>query len=182
MDELVATAKTIAERMLARQIPRRWCHVQGVAAKANRVAETLPLADRPVLVSAAWLHDIGYSPGLVNSGLHALDGARWLATNGNDVRIASLVAYHSCALYEADERGMADVLQAEFTPEQSPISDALWYSDMTTGPDGQDLEVGERLTEIRERYGPDHIVTRFWRRAEPALLAAVARTQSRQPM
>jgi sirohydrochlorin ferrochelatase len=53
---------------------------------------------------------------------------------------------------------------------------------MTTGPDGQDLTVTERLAEIRERYGPDHIVTRFWRRAEPTLRRAVARAEGRQPI
>ncbi|MFG2049209.1 hypothetical protein ACGFIW_17495 [Micromonospora sp. NPDC048935] len=63
-------------------------------------------------------------------------------------------------------------------------SDALWYADMTTGPDGQDFTVMERLAEIRERYGPDDLVTRFWKKAEPALIEAVRRTQARaaQPM
>ena len=27
---------------------------------------------------AAWLHDVGYAPSLVETGLHALDGARFL--------------------------------------------------------------------------------------------------------
>lgn len=182
MDESVAVAKNIAELLLAQQLPRRWRHVQSVAAKASRVAETLPASERPVLVAAAWLHDIGYSPSLVSSVLHALDGARWLRNNGYDMRIASLVAYHSCALYEAEERGLADILRAEFLSENSAVSDALWYSDMTTGPDGQDFTVGERLAEIRQRYGPGHIVTRFWARAEPVLFAAVARVEGRQPI
>lgn len=178
----MTTAKNTAERLLAQQLPRRWRHVKSVAAKATRVAETLPTPERPVLVAAAWLHDIGYSPGLKDSGMHALDGARWLRANGYDPRVTSLVAHHSCALYEAEERGLAETLRGEFPPEETPTSDALWYSDMTTGPDGQDLTVDERLTEVRQRYGPDHIVTRFWARAEPALLAAVARVETRQPM
>lgn len=178
----MTTAKHIANQLLAQQLPRRWRHVQSVAAKADRLAETLPMPERPVLVAAAWLHDIGYSPGLVDTGMHALDGARWLRANGYDLRVASLVAYHSCAIYEAEERGLAHVLRDEFLPEETPVSDALWYSDMTTGPDGQDLTVTERLAEIRERYGPDHIVTRFWRRAEPTLRRAVARAEGRQPI
>lgn len=178
----MTTAKNIAEQLLARQLPRRWRHVQSVAAKASRLADTLPMPERPVLVAAAWLHDIGYSPGLIDTGMHALDGARWLRNNGYDLRVASLVAYHSCAIYEAEERGLADTLRDEFLPEESPVSDALWCSDMTTGPDGQDLTVTERLAEIRERYGPDHIVTRFWRRAEPTLRRAVARAEGRQPI
>ena len=57
------------------------------------------------------------------------------------------------------------------------MSDALWFADMTTGPDGQDMEVGARLAEVRKRYGPDHLVTRFWARAEPTLMEAVQRTE-----
>jgi hypothetical protein len=48
--------------------------------------------DRPVLVAAAWLHDVGYNPAVVSTGLHALDGARWLRMLGTDERIACLVA------------------------------------------------------------------------------------------
>jgi len=50
---------------------------------------------------------------------------------------------------------------------------------MTTGPDGQDLHVVDRLNEARSRYGPDHVVTRFWANAEPVLVAAVQRTEER---
>jgi hypothetical protein len=73
----------------------------------------------------------------------------------------------------------------EFPQEESATADALWFVDMTTGPNGQDLTVEQRLAEIRERYGPDDVVTRFWRRAEPELVQAVRRTQRRlqaQPM
>jgi hypothetical protein len=50
---------------------------------------------------------------------------------------------------------------------------------MTTGPDGEDLDVAARVGEIRGRYGPDHLVTRFIIRAEPHLVAAARRTENR---
>jgi hypothetical protein len=50
---------------------------------------------------------------------------------------------------------------------------------MTTGPDGQDFDVADRLDEARSRYGPDHVVTRFWAKAEPVIVAAVRRTEER---
>lgn len=149
-----------------------------VAAKARGLAKIVG-DDWAVLEIAAWLHDVGYAPDVVQTGFHSLDGARWLLKNGYDLRLAALVAHHSCASFEAAERGLADVLMAEFPKEESRTSDALWFADMTTGPDGQDFTAEERLAEIRERYGPDHTVTRFWRKAEPALLEAVRRTQSR---
>ena len=135
--------------------------------------------DGPVLAAAAWLHDVGYNPSLVNTGLHALDGARWLRTLGVDERIVCLVAHHSCAWLEAEERGLGETLAEEFSLESSPAADALCYADMTTGPDGQDLDVQDRLTEIRSRYGLDHLVTRFILRAEPDIVGAVERTELR---
>jgi hypothetical protein len=176
-------AAGVAAEKLSAVLPRRWVHVQAVAAKADRVSRTVP--DPDVLVASAWLHDIGYAPDIAETGLHALDGARWLVRNGWDRRIAGLVAHHSCALYEAAERGLAHILAEEFPQEFTATADALWFSDMTVGPDGQDLSVSERLQEIRARYGPDDVVTRFWRHAEPALLDAVERTEARlarQPM
>ncbi|WP_446214699.1 HD domain-containing protein [Micromonospora sp. IBSANI012] len=135
--------------------------------------------DAELLAAAAWLHDIGYAPDVADTGFHSLDGARWLLRQGFSLRLAALVAHHSCASYEADERGLGDALASEFPLETSATSDALWYADMTTGPDGQDFTVQERLAEIRERYGPDDLVTRFWMKAEQPLIEAVRRTQAR---
>ncbi|TYC23978.1 phosphohydrolase [Micromonospora sp. MP36] len=177
-------ARQTAQQLLALQLPRRWRHVQAVAAKAEAI-KFVAAEDAELLVSSAWLHDIGYSPALVDTGFHSLDGARWLLRRGCSFRLAALVANHSCASYEAAERGLYDDLVSAFPLEQSAASDALWYADMTTGPDGQNLTVEERLAEIRQRYGPDDVVTRFWLRAEPVLLEVVRRTQARiaaQPM
>ncbi|MET7468417.1 HD domain-containing protein [Micromonospora sp. NPDC005599] len=175
---LPSRATVIAKHHLAEALPRRWRHVQAVAAKA-RALKHLVGADGDVLEAAAWLHDIGYAPDIVDTGFHALDGARWLLRQAFRPRLASLVAHHSCASYEAEERGLKPALMAEFPLEQSPTSDALWFADMTTGPDGQDLTVDERLAEIRERYGPDDLVTRFWMKAEAPLREVVRRTEER---
>lgn len=46
---------------------------------ANRAAElagTVRKKDRAVLITAAWLHDIGYSPDIQYTGFHPLDGGR----------------------------------------------------------------------------------------------------------
>ncbi|TDB81265.1 HD domain-containing protein [Micromonospora sp. KC721] len=179
MAALVDTAQDIARQLLETALPRRWSHVQAVAAKADRISAAVPVEDRAVLVAAAWLHDVGYSPDLVDTGFHSLDWGRWLRRERFDERIAALVAHHSCAWLEAEERGLGEVLVAEFPREETAVTDALCFSDMTTGPDGQDFEVLERLAEIRSRYGPEHLVTRFIRRAEPEMVAAVQRTQRR---
>ncbi|MEU4782237.1 HD domain-containing protein [Micromonospora sp. NPDC023633] len=179
MAALVDSAREVARELLEIPLPRRWSHVQAVAAKADRISAAVPVEDRTVLVASAWLHDVGYSPGLVDTGFHSLDGGRWLRRERFDERIAALVAHHSCAWLEAEERGLGEVLAAEFPREETAVTDALCFSDMTTGPDGQNLEVLERLAEIRSRYGPEHLVTRFIGRAEPEMVAAVQRTQRR---
>ena len=69
-----------------------------------------------ILVAAAWLHDIGYAPELVETGFHPLDGARYLRRAGVDGQVVSLVAYHSCAQIEAEVRGLGDELASEFSP------------------------------------------------------------------
>ncbi|TDC28807.1 HD domain-containing protein [Micromonospora sp. 15K316] len=174
----VAEARSIAERLLSHKLPQRWTHVQAVAEKAERASAVLDVKDRSTLVAAAWLHDVGYAPDLVSTGLHALDGAQWLRREKFDDRVVALVAYHSCATFEAQERNLAEELGANFSEEESSVRDLLWYVDMTTGPDGQDMNVRDRLDEVRKRYGPGHVVTRFWARAEPTLLAAVKRAEA----
>jgi HD superfamily phosphodiesterase len=109
--ELVERAAATAQEHLSSSLPRRWLHVKAVASKAEGLASLLVTPqDVGVLVAAAWVHDIGYAPGVADTGLHSLDGARWLLREGYGPRLAGLVAYHSCASYEAEERGLGKVL------------------------------------------------------------------------
>ena len=93
-------AARLAEERLAEALPGRWRHVRSVARRARWVAKELALPDD--LVTAAWLHDIGYAPELAETGFHPLDGARYLRRVGVDGQVVSLVAYHSCAQIEAE--------------------------------------------------------------------------------
>ena len=163
---------------MAEALAHRWAHVQAVAARAAAASAAVP-GDNELVVSAAWVHDVGYAPALVKVGFHPLDGARHLRDLGADLRLCGLVAHHSGAAIEAELRGLATELNAEFPQEQSAAADTLWYADLTTGPDGEVLTVEERLAEIAERYGPGDIVTRFVDCARPELIAAVRRTQAR---
>jgi HD domain len=168
-------AEGIARALLENPVPYRWVHSQGVAATAWTLAPVLGRHSDAV-TAAAWLHDIGYSPALHDSGFHPLDGARYL----RDVQhagplVCRLVAHHSCAAIEAAERGLAADLLREFKPASRGLTDALIYCDMTTGPQGQPMSVEQRLAEIGDRYGPDHVVTRALARSAPELAASVAR-------
>src|SRR5215207_716133 len=169
-------AKSQAEQLIG-PLGDRWTHVQVVADEARRVATVLPNEDRDVLVAAAYLHDIGYAPSLSRLGFHPVDGARFLRDHGQE-RLACLVAHHSGASFEAEERGLVDELAA-FPVEDGPVMDALTFADMTTGPAGQPMTFNQRVDEILRRYPPDDPVHRAIVRAGPLLQTAVERTWRR---
>lgn len=172
-------AAELARKLLEVPLPRRWAHVQGVAAQARSLASILG-DDADLLEAAAWLHDIGYAPELADTGFHPLDGARYLRDMQHaDSTLCRLVANHSCAIIEAEERGLAEALSSEFPSPAPKLNDALAYCDMTTTPTGDVVSVHDRLSEIVKRYGPDDVVTRFIRKAEPQLVSSVARTGQR---
>ena len=143
-----ADARRLAEECLSTSHPERWCHVQGVVARAVEVSQAG--ADDDPVVSAAWLHDVGYAPVARDSGLHALDGARYLAGLGADPVVVSLVAFHTGAEYEA-ERGLSRELAAVPRPEQA-LLDTLILCDLTVSPTGEPVAVTARLDEIVARY------------------------------
>ena len=62
---------------------------------------------------------------------------------------------------------------AEFDPEHTPVSAALAYCDLTTGPNGEDMTPEQRLVDVEARYGSNDPVTRGMRAAWPELMRDV---------
>jgi hypothetical protein len=171
-------AACLARELLSDALPDRWAHTRGVAAQARALHPILG-QDTDTVEAAAWLHDIGYSPALVDTGFHPLDGARHLRDHDlGSPLVRTLVAHHSCAVIEAEERGLRDTLLAEFplTPDAERLTPALLYADMTTGPTGARVTVDDRLTEILNRYPPGHIVHRAMTRARRVVREQCAAT------
>ncbi|MFE7119101.1 HD domain-containing protein [Streptomyces sp. NPDC057654] len=177
--DLAERAYSLAESLLSEPLPRRWRHSLGVAERACSLRPILG-EDAVLLEAAAVLHDIGYSPRIASTGFHPLDGGRFLREQeGMDERVVCLVAHHSCALLEAEERGLRQELATEFELEHPVLVDALLFCDMTTTPDGEPTTSEARVSEIVERYGPDTVVGRFIQRATPEIHAAVQRVEDR---
>ncbi|WP_328546682.1 HD domain-containing protein [Streptomyces platensis] len=177
--DLTERAYSLAESLLSEPLPRRWSHSLGVAERARALRPILD-DDAALMEAAAVLHDIGYSPRIASTGFHPLDGARFLRDQeGMDDRVVRLVAHHSCALLEAEERGLREELETEFELERPALVDALVFCDMTTTPDGGCTSSRDRVAEIVGRYGPDTIVGRFIQRAAPEIHAAVQRVEGR---
>lgn len=168
----------LAKSELEEPLPRRWAHSKGVARAAVELAAQLS-CDRELLEAAAILHDVGYAPRLAVTGFHPLDGARFLRDEHlADERLVRLVANHTFAWLEADERGLRDELESEFPILDDPLLvDALTYCDITTTPDGTRTTAGDRVAEILSRYGPDTVVGRFIQRAAPDIFATAARVE-----
>lgn len=172
-----AVAATLAGALLA-SVGDRWPHVKAVAARADELSQAVPVDDRELLIVAAWWHDLGYAPGLLDTGMHQVDGARFLEAMHYPDRLASLVAHHSAAEYEAAERGLDQALR-HWPREDSAVADALWTADMTTGPRGERLSYNERYAEIMSRYETDSIVGRAMTAARPLIIRAIEDTETR---
>lgn len=152
-------------------------HVKSVALAGQRLTLTLGWLGSS-LTEAAAQHDVGYQPALAATGLHALDGARFLSSRGADPVVVSLVAYHTGAEFEAEERGLYGQL-AQFQRPVESLLDALNLCDLTVGPEGQPMTVDQRIAEILTRYAHEHPVHRAVQRSrgylrESAWRAAVA--------
>jgi HD superfamily phosphodiesterase len=176
MNSMVDLSVRTARDLLEEPLPLRWAHVRGVVSRAAEAVSLFNEEESCLLLSAAVLHDIGYAPPLVDTGFHALDGARYLRELNFPERLVALVAHHSCAYKEAEVRSLTAEL-SEWEDEETALRDCLWWADMTTKPDGGVTNVYERIEEIQKRYGPEDLVTFVVRQAKPELLTAVERTE-----
>jgi hypothetical protein len=131
-----------------------------------------------VLVAAAWLHDIGYSSAIRDTGFHPLDGARYLRDLGWSSVVCDLVAHHSGSRFVAAVKGL-DAELAEFTFIVDPVSDALTIADQTIGPDGRPLSLDERMRDKLTRHGPDSANARAHRQREAYFRSALERVTGR---
>lgn len=171
MDWSLASAQQLARALLA-GAPNRLSHVAAVAARTESATRKLGLPLE--VVAAAWLHDVGYAPTVVNTGFHPLDGARYLQSRQAPEAIVSLVAYHSGAEFEAVERNLLSELTA--IPRPDPLSlDVLTYADMTTSATGHSVSFEDRLSDIFARYSADHPVYRAILRSKEVLTGTVQR-------
>jgi putative nucleotidyltransferase with HDIG domain len=178
----LVTTPVDAARAVAREqlfdLPTRWRHTAAVAARAAELSVTVAATERDLLIAAAWLHDIGYSPALHETGFHALDGALYLERHGWPQRVCSLVAHHSGAWFVARALGLQAAL-AGFTRELSAVSDALAYADQTVGPNGRRLPIRQRLAEAVARHGSGSAQAQVHGPRRAHLLAVAARVEQR---
>jgi hypothetical protein len=175
--QVVDAAAEFAQYIL-HNMPERLEHSRAVAERA--MFFTLAVGDdqAPLLVAAAWLHDIGYAPSLKTTGFHPLDGAQHLRAVGWTESVCGLVAHHSGSRFVAHVRGLDDPL-AEFEYRENLLSDALTTADQTIGPDGRPMTVSERIDDTLVRHGDDSPNARAHPERGPYLFGAARRVATR---
>lgn len=154
---------------------KRWRHSRSAAEAAAEAGQVLTRDEARLLVSAAWVHDIGYHHPAPPTGFHPIDGAELVLEAGWPPRLAALVAHHSEARFMAAPRGLQAALNM-WPHEAGLVTDGLVYADMTAAPGGGRVTVPERLADIRRRHrgeAPERCAARALR--EPHLLLAAAR-------
>lgn len=174
------TTVNLAHDLLDQLPAVRRLHSLGVARQVMSVSHRVPLEVLPDLLTAAALHDIGYT---VDDGIgfHPIDGAQLLRHLGYPTLICHLVAHHTLAPREAEERGLDLALFDPFMssdPHAGLLLAVLTWADLTTSPTGQTVSPSERLAEIRGRYAQHHPVHRYVTRHQLELLKAGAQPPS----
>lgn len=172
---MVVDCERLAAELL-RRVGDRWRHVERVAATVGEFARQGSVESN--LLPAAWLHDIGYAPDLVQTGMHAIDGALFLDRAGAPPEIVSLVAFHTGAEFEAEERGLVDALTQFDRPEQEDL-DLLILADLLSDSAGERVSLPERFDGIFGRYEPQDPVYRAVTRSRPYLEECAKRAATR---
>jgi hypothetical protein len=177
LPQMVAVAADLTRDLLDSD-PERLAHSQAVARRAEFLTPAVEPKYAPLLVAAAWLHDIGYATGLRDTGFHPIDGARHLQTIGWPPAICNLVAHHSGARFVASVLHLDRQLEA-YPFSQDAVSDALTVADQTIGPKGQAMTVDERMSDMLKRHGPNSPNASAHPQREPYIRAAAMRVAAR---
>lgn len=158
----------------------RLAHTLAVGRKAAEVGLALGVEQVDVLVTAAYLHDVGYAEAAARAGMHQLDGALFLKDRGFDADVCRIVAHHTFARVEARNKGLD--LDAEFPQPDGDLADLLdvvSFCDLTTSNTGEPVDVADRFAGIYARYVPDDVVARTMREVEPQARELVAAMEAR---
>ncbi len=172
----VAGARRPANELLG-DLGDRWRHTRAVAHRAAGAAPAVDAGDRPVLIAAAWLHDVGDAVLLRRSGFHPLGGAWYLSDHHWTGLVADLVAHHSGAAVRGSTPYLRRFTDVRYST--GPLADALTFADPTTGPPGEVVDVEDRLATVLRRHGPGSSDARAHLQRAPHIRAAVQRTRAR---
>lgn len=105
-------ARALAENLLAAQRPDLWARAQRAAIRARELAGETG-ADLDLLMTAAVLHPIGWSPVVRRTGDPHVDAVRFLRVRGQDPRVVELVSGRGAEPAATALRACLDGIEAE---------------------------------------------------------------------
>lgn len=149
-------ARDLAEHLLGRDSAAH-LHSQGAAGRAKAIERHLLGPWRQALVPAAWLHEIGQSAQVTQTGCAPLDAARYLRYLGWDPEICRLVAWQGAGYARANQLGLTDMLESEFAEPEVGAYAAINWTHLTTAPDGARRSVDIGLEAMLNGDGTDHL-------------------------
>jgi putative nucleotidyltransferase with HDIG domain len=143
--------KYVKEIMLESNLTDRYKHTIAVSLVMKDKASELGL-DPHIAQCIGLLHDIGYTNRIKTTGFHALDGYNHLLTI--DKTTAERIALHTSTPEEAELRNIP-------IPKikQDIYAILLSYADARVMGNGKIVSFEERLEDIINRYGENHIVS-----------------------
>lgn len=153
--------------------PARLKHVYRVAEKVRETAIRLNRRhpemqiDENLAYCAGLLHDIGYNKKIAQTGLHPLDGCRFLEEQGYPL-LGELILGHGCAPEQATMRGLAGV-----TVSHHIIAKLVTYWDMHVKMDGELVSYEERMRDMVARLGADALLVRAQKMGDNRIRAII---------
>lgn len=141
----------VKEIMLESNLKDRYRHTISVSLVMRKKALEIGL-DPDIAQCIGLLHDIGYTDRIKSTGFHALDAYYYLLDI--DKITAERIALHTSTPEEAELRNIAI---PEITPDLYAI--LLSYADARVMGNGKVVSFDERLEDIINRYGDNHIVS-----------------------
>lgn len=143
--------KYIKEIMMESGLKDRYKHTISVSLLMKDKASEIGL-DPNIAQCIGMLHDIGYTDRIKTSGFHALDGYNHLLKI--DKTAAERIALHTSTPEEAALRNIA-------IPKikQDLYAVLLSYADARVMGNGKVVSFDERLQDIINRYGEEHVVS-----------------------
>ena len=134
------------ESLFAEHLPRL-AHMRDAACFADDFAASFSLsAEHAALLGrSALLHDVGYAPTLRRFDYHPLDGALFLAEQGEHPWVVEGVLRHSWAGRKA---GLDSAVRAQYA-QRRPVLEADWLVRAVTVADWRSAGVGGRVSFAR---------------------------------
>lgn len=176
-DSITMSQTTMSRELLGKHISpetNRYKHILGVVNRLQDLLPKLPISNqqRIELLNAAFLHDIGYSDQLNKLSFHPLDGAIYAQRIGYAKPVVSAVLFHSCAydqmkMYRNDLSEYMERNYLDLTDEDLFFIKVITYCDLHTSPTGENITLDYRISEVVDRYGVDHDVSKFMLACEP---------------